>query len=418
MKNITEIINTTKKNLQKRNILATPLNFEREFYLLYKKTDLILEECVEFDEIIETLSPDEKKLYNEKKIQTFKDLAHVLNNRITDHDVKKFLNDLSFYMGPSINKESTEYITKACIKIAENPNSLIDSKQLRMLREITNNRIKDDTSLFNEKTTDVRKLIVFLGEYFNKTINQNCVTIEEVIDIKKDIKSLKLSPSSKKELKELKSELLTIIEKFEKKVDDDRNEIIKRKSQNKFLYEQIEELQSSLTKAEEEKSIDYLTGLLTRRAYILGLDKIEEKFRVFDSNYALIFYDIDHFKNINDTYGHDCGDFILKTFASILQKLTRTEDIIVRYGGEEFVSLVHYSDEVDVANYIKRVKNIITKNKFVYGKSKIDIKFSAGVTFRNKYESYDDAIKEADNLLYKAKEEGRNKIILDSNIVL
>lgn len=418
MKNITEIIKTTNINLQKRNIIATPYNFEKEFCSLYKKSDLILEECVEFDEIIDSLSPDEKELFLKNKTETFKDLAHILNNRISDYDIKKFLKDLSFYMSASLNKKSVDYITKACIEIAKKPNSIIDSQQVRMLREITNKRIKDDTSIFSEKTDDVRKLIVFLGEYFNKTINQNCVTLDEVTDIKKDIKNLELSPSSKDELKELKSELFTIMEKFEKKVDDDRNEIIKRKTQNKFLYEQIEELQTNLIKAEEEKSIDFLTGLLTRRAYILGLDKIEEQYRVFDSNYALIFYDIDHFKDINDTHGHDCGDFILKTFSSILQKLTRTEDIIARYGGEEFVSLVHYSNEIDVENYLRRVKNIITKNKFVYGVVKVDVKFSAGVTFRNKYNSYDDTIKAADALLYKAKEQGRNKIILDSNTIL
>ncbi len=206
------------------------------------------------------------------------------------------------------------------------------------------------------------------------------------------------------------------MDRFERSIESTRDDIISRQTQNDYLYEQIEELQCSLNKAEEEKSIDYLTGVLTRRAYNIELKRVEEHFEIFDSNYAIIFYDLDHFKKINDTYGHDCGDSILSTFSSILNKLTRTEDIISRYGGEEFISLVHYTNKLEIENYLRRVKNIITNNRFVYGDVKVDVEFCAGVAFRENYNSYSEAVKTADDLLYKAKNEGRNKIVLDSNI--
>lgn len=167
-------------------------------------------------------------------------------------------------------------------------------------------------------------------------------------------------------------------------------------------------------KVSKEKDIDFLTGIYNRRAFSVQVDKIENEYEIFKSKYAVVFYDIDHFKTINDNYGHDCGDTILTTFASILKKLTREEDVVCRYGGEEFISLVHYTNDEEIVNYLKRVKNIISSNKFVHKDIKLKIKFSAGVVYRNKYPTYEDAMTQADLLLNKAKHEGRNKIIIDN----
>ncbi len=416
MKDITEIIKTTLKNLEKNNILPTPINFEKEFSFILKQTDLILEEYVEFDYIIESLSTEEKNSLNKNEISTFKDLSNLLNNRIKESQIKHFLKDFSYFMSPSINNDIKTEINKLCSDIATKPNHLINNETIRSLRKLTERRIKSDKSVFNEKTTDVKKLILFLGDHFKKTLKQNNITVSEIIDIKNDIKNLDLSASSKNDLNDLENKLMSVMDRFEKSMESTREGIISRQTQNDYLYEQIEELQCSLNKAEEEKSIDYLTGVLTRRAYDIELKRVEEHFEIFDSNYAIIFYDLDHFKKINDTYGHDCGDSILSTFASILNKLTRTEDIISRYGGEEFISIVHYSNKLEIESYLRRVKNIITNNRFIYGDVKINVEFCAGVAFRENYNSYSEAVKTADSLLYKAKKEGRNKIVLDSKI--
>lgn len=416
MKDITEIINITLKNLDKNNVLITPTNFEKEFCFILRQTDLLLEECVEFDEIVDSLSDDEKKTFENNQLSTFRDLANLLNRRISESQIKHFLKDFSNFMAPSINCDIKSEINKVCTDIASEPNRLINNETVRQLRKLTEDRIKNDKLLFNEKTTDVKKLILFLGNHLKKTLKQSTVTIEEIIDIKNDIKNLKLSKSSKDDLNILQDKLISLMERFEKSIEENKEEIIIGKSENDYLYKQIEDLQYSLNKAEKEKAIDYLTGVLTRRAYDIELKRIEENFKVFDTNYAIIFFDLDHFKKINDNYGHDCGDSILSTFASILKKLTRTEDIISRYGGEEFVSLVQYNNKLEIENYIRRVKNIINNNRFIYSEVKINVEFCAGVSFRENYSSYSEAVRKADKLLYKAKDEGRNKIILDSGV--
>ena len=117
-------------------------------------------------------------------------------------------------------------------------------------------------------------------------------------------------------------------------------------------------------------------------------------------------------------YGHTCGDVVLKKFASILKELTRTEDVIARYGGEEFIALINYQDEVEIQRYIKRIKKSLQETNFIYKDSVIKLKFSAGVGHRNRYTSYLEAKKEADALLYKAKHNGRDKVIFDNDVEL
>ncbi|MCP4969398.1 MAG: diguanylate cyclase [Arcobacter sp.] len=416
MKDILEIIELTKKNLKTNNTLETPLNYEKEFYSVYKNTDLILEEYVEFYEIINSLSTSEKKIFETNNIKSFKELSEILISRVNPDEINFFLRDLDYFMSPSLDVNIKKEIKDICKELAENPSFLINNETIRKLRKITTNRISEDNTLFNDKTNDVKKLIVFITNYFNKSASENNVKLDQIKEIKNDVNELELSPSSYNDLNKLKLQILEIIENFEVKISDDIITLEEHKSKNRLLYEQIQELEYNLLKAEEEKNIDYLTNVLSRRGYEIQLGKFEEMFTVFSSNYAIIFYDIDHFKSVNDKYGHKCGDEILKTFGHILNKLTRSEDVIARYGGEEFVALVKFNDSMEIENYLKRVKNIITNNFFVYKDIKIQIKFSAGVSYRGNYTDYNEAIETADQLLYKAKNTGRNKIILDTAV--
>ncbi len=419
MNKINEIINTTLKNLNNKNKLITPANYEKEFFSLFSNTNLILEDYVEFEEIIETLNNDEKEILKKENITSFKELSKLLSSRINKSDIKQFLQQLSYLMSPSLNNNDIrDEINNVCKNIANKPNSLINNDTKRKLRKLTNIRIENDKKLFLEKTSDVKKLIQFLGEYIKKVVHQNNNSIDEIYAIRDEIKQLRLSKSSSQDLDMLEEKLLNIADKFENIIKTNNDNINKSKENTDILYEQIEELQVCLTKAEEEKSIDFLTGVLTRRAFDIETAKIEYEYSTFDSNYAIVFYDIDYFKKINDNYGHACGDFILKTFASILKELTRDEDILVRYGGEEFVAMVHYKNKSEIVNYIKRVKNIIVSNSFVFNDIKLKVAFCAGVTYRNNYNSFPDALIKSDELLYEAKHSGRNKIIFDTGEVL
>ncbi len=417
MKNITQLLEETLINLRNKNIIITPSNFEKEFYALLSKSDLILEDHEEFQYIIDTLNENEKNQFD-KDDKTTLNLAKLLSNRVSTHDIKLFLKHFIYFISPSLSNYKSNELQELIYNIAKRPNILVDEDTIRKLRKFTDERIKSDRSLLSEKTNDIKKLIFFFEEHLKDIILEHDTTKEEVLQIRNDLENLDLSTTSKEEIKHFQDEMLKIVEKLDESIEKNTKKLTDEQAKCVDLYEQIEMLQFNLIKAEEEKSLDYLTGVLTRRAYVDELERLENEFNVFDSKYAIVFYDLDHFKKINDEFGHECGDVILNKFATILNKLTRTGDIISRYGGEEFVALIHYGETIEVKNYLQRVKNIISNNKFIYKDNKIDVRFCAGVSFRDKYNSYEDCMKKADELLYIAKADGRDRIVLDTNEIL
>ncbi|XOB63210.1 GGDEF domain-containing protein [Campylobacterota bacterium DY0563] len=415
MKEISEVVKLTLTNLSHHNIEATPENYEKEFFSIVEKNNIHFKEIDEFHKLINNLSYNDKKSLNSV---SYREISKLLSSRVKNEDLKYFLKHLSYFMLPSLSSQVKDEINIICTELSNNPENLINVNIIRKLRKITNMRINEDKKIFNEKNSDLKKLMSFLSTFLKNRIEKNIITLDEVDNIKHEINSLKLVTSSDEDLRKIYEKFSLVVDEFSDVVNKNNEEIIKSKKESDRLYSQIEKLKHSLSMAQEEKSIDFLTKALTRRAYNDVVEKIEKEYKAFDSTYALVFIDIDHFKKINDTYGHDCGDSVLATFGSILKKITRDEDIIARFGGEEFICLIHYKNLSDIKNYLIRMKNIIENNKFLYKDIKLSIKFSAGAALRENYESYEETLKSADILLYNAKELGRNKIILDNDEVI
>ena len=151
---------------------------------------------------------------------------------------------------------------------------------------------------------------------------------------------------------------------------------------------------------------DFLTGLYNRRYFF---DHINN-FLHSNTQYAIAMLDIDHFKNINDTYGHDAGDIVLKHLSLILKNNTKGSDIVARFGGEEFCIALANVDEKTAIGFFIKLKNIISKERVTLQNSSIKYTVSIGVTTRDKKENIEKLIQEADKALYRAKESGRDKI--------
>ncbi len=175
-----------------------------------------------------------------------------------------------------------------------------------------------------------------------------------------------------------------------------------------FKLRQITLLQDQLKK---RVSFDELTGLYSRQHMLDLSDNFKEKTGIL----ALI--DIDFFKQINDNYGHQTGDIALKDVAQTMQKTLREEDIICRYGGEEF--LAFYPDlTIDEGQKMaeKMRQSVAKKCKIRADKSHPSITISIGICLKQPEEVFYQATKRADLALYHAKKSGRNCVILDSNI--
>lgn len=415
MINIKELTKKTLSHLKDEDITTIPENYFKEFKKQAKQENVQIEEFELFDKINESLTKEEK---NDYKIDSFNDLAVVLSKRVSTNELGDLIEIFDELLSPSIDFSTVEEIEDLIMTLNKNPQKLVSEDFIQKLKEFSKKRVKLDRKTLKDKTDDIVKLTSLMSRYFDKTLGDNGKSTYEITKIKNELINLNISNASQRELKVVQKKLIDTIYKIENSMKNNSDIINDHKVKFEHLNKQIEDLQKELQVAKQEYHIDFLTQLSNRRAYHEEVEKMEKNFSIFNNDYAIVFFDIDHFKNINDVYGHTCGDVVLKKFASILKELTRTEDVIARYGGEEFIALINYQDEIEVQRYLKRIKKSLKETNFIYKESTIKLKFSAGVSHRNKYISYLEAKKIADELLYKAKHNGRDKIIFDSGIEL
>jgi diguanylate cyclase (GGDEF)-like protein len=165
-------------------------------------------------------------------------------------------------------------------------------------------------------------------------------------------------------------------------------------------------------KFEHISSIDKLTGIYNRR-YIE--QKIKEECIRYERTgvqFSLVIADIDYFKNINDTYGHDCGDFLLKSISEDLSKSVRTYDTVARWGGDEFLILLPSTDKEQGINMAERIRRTVESHKYDRNNVTMTVTLTLGVYVARTGDTIDDMLKKADMALYDGKRKSRNCVVL------
>ncbi|HHX60118.1 MAG TPA: diguanylate cyclase [Epulopiscium sp.] len=162
---------------------------------------------------------------------------------------------------------------------------------------------------------------------------------------------------------------------------------------------------------------DTLTNVYNRRYVFQRLEEILEEYKRVGKIFSVCILDIDFFKKINDSYGHQAGDYILKEFTRNIGENLRPYDILGRYGGEEFIVILNNSDQYQSQVVIGRILDIIRNKIFVFRDEKIKFTFSAGIVSGNEISKdeiiIDRLVELADKRMYGAKKTGRNKIIFE-----
>lgn len=182
------------------------------------------------------------------------------------------------------------------------------------------------------------------------------------------------------------------------------------------VHLKIKKLQDELRRTNELlleiSNTDHLTGLFNRRYMMEALEKEKQRCARKGSNLSLIILDIDHFKQVNDLFGHQQGDIALQMVALQLQKELRNYDCAARYGGEEFVAILPDSTIKEALLVAERVRVAVQNTKFNDALSKLKLTVSLGVTTFSPQHcaTIDSFIKLADDALYRAKSNGRNRI--------
>lgn len=186
-------------------------------------------------------------------------------------------------------------------------------------------------------------------------------------------------------------------------IDTDYNYVVnsmKIKSQDNNYY--------TITVYKICKVNDYLTGVMTRGNFEDAVKSILEKY----SEFIIIIGDIDNFKMINDSYGHRAGDEALKMVGKTLKESVRNEDIVGRYGGEEFIICLLEHDIKSAYKIVEIIRKKVQNTIIDTGKSKFNVTMTFGISNYSIDKKYDDVIEEADSALYIGKENGRNQTII------
>ncbi|MDA7848220.1 GGDEF domain-containing protein [Sulfurospirillum sp.] len=188
--------------------------------------------------------------------------------------------------------------------------------------------------------------------------------------------------------------------------------VIYREFSQKKYKQNMSEL---LTEVEQKNALlkrlsitDKLTGLNNRIKIDEVLNSNLNMFERYGNVFSVILIDIDHFKKVNDTYGHPAGDEILKDFAKILKKNARITDVVGRWGGEEFMIIASETDSFGATQFATTIKKSINEHEFPkVGK----ITASFGLSQINIGDNIEDVVNRADLALYNAKESGRNRVV-------
>ncbi len=309
---------------------------------------------------------------------------------------------------PSIASSMNDDLAAISYELRNSPEALATPAMQEEIKHFIKKRIELDKEEVKSKISSLDKILDDINKKIFKLIDSSDLSNKQVRDIKQDLQDINFSKDSFELIHQKLILIATSLESETKTLSFKMHENQKTISK---LHNRVKKLEHALVQAKQESKEDFLTHVATKRALVKELKRVEDAFNRYKRDYTLCFIDIDHFKMVNDTYGHEAGDAILSTLGKILRKYVRQVDFVGRYGGEEFLAILPEIDLHSGVIFADKIRKIIENYKFIYKNERIDVKISCGVAQRSKCSSLEETINEADKMLYEAKRAGRNQVM-------
>ncbi len=182
-------------------------------------------------------------------------------------------------------------------------------------------------------------------------------------------------------------------------------------TRNRFKNKEIRRQELINDQLRELAQTDHLTNLANRRGMLEKIQHERHRFERNNNPFSLILGDIDEFKKVNDQFGHACGDFVLSSLSNLFVSILRKQDMVGRWGGEEFIMLLPETELDDARSLAEKIRQRVENNTFYYKGSHIGITVTFGVAVFDKIEDIEKTIKRADEAMYEGKDLGKNCVV-------
>lgn len=333
---------------------------------------------------------------------------HIETGAANTFDLSKVASLLIASLVPSIASQVNEKIAAVSQKIRNNPSLLESSSIESEIKSAILLRIALDKESVKEMIESIDGVLDKLSLRLIEMIESSDSSTIEIQKIKKELESYNANGVNNFSVAHKK--LYTIALALEENTQALTKDLKKHSGEVAILSKRVEQLEQELQKAKEQSKEDFLTKLFNKRALDEFMNIKEAEFTRYEKNFTVVFFDLDYFKSVNDTYGHDAGDAVLIAFAKILKQEARSVDIVGRYGGEEFVAVLGETDLQGGVAFANKVRIKVESARMMYKESRIGLTVSCGVSERKTHFSLQHTVKSADEALYKAKQNGRNRV--------
>jgi diguanylate cyclase (GGDEF)-like protein len=210
----------------------------------------------------------------------------------------------------------------------------------------------------------------------------------------------------------LRSELDGLMGQLRSTSGDLRSELFRAQNRVGDLEDTIQQQREELREARLEMTMDGLTNVANRAAFDKAISAAIVSARRTNGLLTLMIFDLDHFKRVNDTFGHPSGDDVLRTVSKVLEDCVRQDDFVARIGGEEFAAILPNSGKREAASIAERIGHAIRRLQFSHKEDHFSVTISVGIASWDRTEPAESLYERADKALYKAKNSGRDRYVV------
>jgi len=346
-----------------------------------------------------------------------KDVVIIAKQLIKTYPSDKFIGNILFEAEQVSDQKGTFFKSINLLERATTYLALLIQQERCTAEEMLNDIHSNIVDVFKQ-TAVIEKL---MGESQENAVDVNKNMVSELKNMEAKAKSIDTLEGMQKHIKQsvsLMSHIMNDYSEIQNKIHKTNESTIETLTfKVKSTADFVEKLEKKLDVAEETVLVDELTTIGNRKGYVVTINKERKIWASTQSPLTIMLIDVDKFKRINDTFGHNVGDQVLKCLGQTLKKHIRATDYVARYGGEEFIVILPGTDLNKTARLAKKIKDVVNSLKFELRKQNkvLKITCSFGIsTFTEQVSNTTEVFIAADKALYKAKENGRNCIFVSS----